>query len=297
MLAGTGKMSLLPMFTHNPQSLDPAFCGPNSGGEGLALPFMDDGWGLLEHSLVAEGLGIKGYPLALKFWLQSTLALDCVTRFICLGLDCSCNRQRCASQMLELSTWGKLGPHEAKDLGFWKTLQVVLMMKHHQFVSILQSSLHLTFLLTVPTYFIQQPCLVCQTVWNIWLLPLVSIPPLTKVWCLEVFAFCQVGVLSFQVETSSMLDVAYFISGSEGTAVAGVYFLPVARGGATPFIIGFWDSALDISILTLAYFNSSTKLVIGSEKAPSLCSPKLLRHLGNPSHFLTCMFLPASKCN
>lgn len=55
-----------------------------------------------------------------------------------------------------------------------------------------------------------------------------------------------------------MLDVAYFISGSEGTAVAGVHFLPVGRGGATSFIIGFWDSALDISILTLAYFNSST---------------------------------------
>lgn len=36
-----------------------------------------------------------------------------------------------------------------------------------------------------------------------------------------------------------MLDVAYFISGLEGRAVARVYFLPVSRGGATPFIIGF----------------------------------------------------------
>lgn len=66
-----------------------------------------------------------------------------------------------------------------------------------------------------------------------------------------------------------LLDVTYFISGSEGTAVAGVYFLPVSRGGATTFIIGFWDSALDICILTLAYFNSTIKLVIRSEKAPS----------------------------
>lgn len=45
-------MSLLPRFAHNPQSLA-AFCGPNSGGEGLAFSFcpswMKDGgcWSIL----------------------------------------------------------------------------------------------------------------------------------------------------------------------------------------------------------------------------------------------------------
>lgn len=169
MLAGTGKISLLSRFTHNPQSLA-AFCGPNSGGEGLAL-WLLKGWALkdtlLHSSLAAKHFSTGSCCQVYLPWIR-----------LFLQLTKMCLRDAGTEHI------GKAGSSQSQR--FWileegRTLQVVLMMKHHQFASVLQNSLHLAFLPTVPTYFIEQPCLVCETVWNIWPLPLVSIPPLTKV--------------------------------------------------------------------------------------------------------------------
>lgn len=52
--------------------------------------------------------------------------------------------------------------------------------------------------------------------------------------------------------------------------MTGVHFLPVAKVGGAPLTTGSQESVRDISSLTLAHLNFSTKLEIGSDKALSL---------------------------
>ncbi len=79
------------------------------------------------------------------------------------------------------------------------------------------------------------------------------------------------------------------------TATPGLHLLPVAKAGAAPLTKGSRDSVRVISSLTFEHLYSSTRLEIGRERAPLPYSPILLRHLGSPSHFLTCTFTNRSS--
>ncbi len=111
-------------------------------------------------------------------------------------------------------------------------------------------------------------------------------------------AFCHMGVVApsprpplpcWTWPTILRVDFAC------ATATPGLHLLPVAKLGAAPLTKGSRDSVRVISSLAFEHLYSSTRLEIGRERAPLPYSPILLRHLGSPSHFLTCTFTNRSS--
>ncbi len=88
--------------------------------------------------------------------------------------------------------------------------------------------------------------------------------------------------LSQTKASSALLDMAHHVQHKLGST-----FLWGLGCSYMSLTSEFPDSDSVISSLALAHLYSSTKLGIGSDRAQFPWRPMLVRHLGNPSHFLT----------
>lgn len=232
--------------------------------------------------------------------LPSTWVPGCVTRCICLWRGWSSSQLRCAGGLLRLYRGGKMGPLSKPNVeicGRGQDVIVALMIpwsrSRSMWACVFQCSPHWS----------SSPVWLVQLLWSILEAAFVLLEAAASFCCnpsaaivqrLVVVAFCQVGVFvpkprpplpCWTWPTMFWWWRADFQTSI--TAAAGIHFLLVDRLGAISFNTGSWDSVRDMVTLTLAHLYSSTGLEMGSERAPLLYRPTLLRHLRSPSSFLT----------